>query len=85
MGQVKLDRELTSPYSVETGTIDKLQKLAIRLGYTHGKGAAMGKFLGEISNINPDLLALILDPDLPGLVARKNNLKAQNQGTAKIK
>jgi hypothetical protein len=78
MGQLKLNRELTSPYSVETGTIDRLQNLALRLGYRHGKGAAMGKFLGDISNINPDLLALILDPDLPALVARKNNLKAQD-------
>jgi hypothetical protein len=71
MGRPKVERELTSPYSVEIGTIDRLQKMAIRLGYRHGESAAMGKFLGEISNINPELLALILNPDLPRLLGEK--------------
>ncbi len=59
MGRPKLERELTSPYSVSKGTIQKLENLAINMGCKHGSGAAMGKFLDIIANLNPDLLALI--------------------------
>jgi hypothetical protein len=59
MGRPKLERELTSPYSVSKGTIQKLEKLAMDMGCKHGSGAAMGKFLDIIANLNPDLLALI--------------------------
>jgi hypothetical protein len=61
MGRPKLDRERTNSYKVTRGTTDKLENLAIRLGYRYGSGAAMGKFLEMISDLNPQLLALIAE------------------------
>jgi hypothetical protein len=76
MGRPKLDKELTSPYSVQRGTIDKLEFLALSLGYKHGSGAAMGRFLDMVANLNPDLLALI---------AQKNDVAPQNKAESMAK
>jgi hypothetical protein len=61
MGRPKLDRERTNSYKVTRGTTDKLENLAMELGYRYGSGAAMGKFLEMISDLNPQLLALIVE------------------------
>jgi hypothetical protein len=65
MGRQKLDRERTNPYKVSRGTTDRLESLAIKLGYRYGSGAAMGKFLEMISNLNPDLLTIISERSIP--------------------
>ncbi len=70
MTRPKLDKDLTSPYRVEKGTIKKLERLAIGMGYKYGHGAAMGKFLDMVADLNPQLLTLI---------AQKNDTKTQNK------
>jgi hypothetical protein len=59
MGRPKTTRIQLSPYKVDEQTPTKLEKLAIGMGYKYGSGAATGKFLDMIANLDPDLLALI--------------------------
>jgi hypothetical protein len=70
MGRPKLDQERTNNYKVTKGTSAKLEKLAISLGYKYGKGAAMGKFLDVVADLDPDLLKIII---------QKSNIINQNQ------
>jgi hypothetical protein len=60
MSRPKLNKVLTSPYSVQPDTIGKLEKLGLSLGFKYGKGVAMGRFLDTIANLDPDLLASII-------------------------
>jgi hypothetical protein len=59
MGRPKLNKETTNRYSVECGTVDKLEQLASNMGYRYGTGAAMGKFLEMIADLDPILLVRI--------------------------
>jgi hypothetical protein len=59
MGRPKLDKETTNRYSVERGTVTKLEQLASNMGYRYGSGAAMGRFLEMISDLDPILLVRI--------------------------
>ncbi len=73
MGRPKLDRERTNNYKVTKGTSEKLEKLAIDMGYKHGTGAAIGKFLDAIADLDSDLLKIII---------QKSHLINQNQSTS---
>ncbi len=59
MSRPKLDKVNLSRYKVRKGTAEKLEKIALSLGYKHGQTAAMGEFLDMLSDINPDTIALI--------------------------
>jgi hypothetical protein len=43
-------------YRVKPETLEKLKLLSIKAGYTHGNGAAIGKLLDAIAEINPVIL-----------------------------
>jgi hypothetical protein len=59
MSRPKLDKVNLSRYKVRQGTAEKLERIALSLGYKHGQTAAMGEFLDMLSDINPDTIALI--------------------------
>jgi hypothetical protein len=57
MSRPALNKVVLSGYRVKPETVDRLRNSAIKAGYTHGKGAAIGEFLDAIAQINPLLLA----------------------------
>jgi hypothetical protein len=78
MGRRKLNKVNLSRYKVREETPDKLERIALSMGYKHGQTAAMGEFLDMLSDINPDLIALI------GKKKQNNSAIAQNIRTHNI-
>ena len=61
MPRKKLNKAIMPGYKIDPETPAKLAKIAREVGYPYGETGQVGAFLDALSNINPDLLKLVLN------------------------